>query len=75
MAPKIYHLHPLVAGPLQTWSGTFARVAAAGFSHVCLAPPFAPGENGDIFVHATFDRLHPDLDFDAGAPVGLVDRG
>jgi starch synthase (maltosyl-transferring) len=72
MAPKIYHMHPLVAGPLSTWPATFARIAAIGFSHVCLAPPFAPGDNGDIFVHATFDRLHPDLNFDGTAAAGLA---
>jgi starch synthase (maltosyl-transferring) len=71
MAPKIYHLHPLVAGPLESWPITFARVAALGFSHVCLAPPFAPGAGGDIFVHATFDRLHPDLNAEGNAAAGL----
>src|ERR1700755_2731587 len=60
---NIYHLHPLVAGPLDGWSAVFSRVAAMGFSHVCLAPPFEPGSSGDIFVHATFDRLHPALGF------------
>ena len=42
-----------------------------GFSHVCLAPPFEPGENGDIFLHATFDRLHPALGFGGSADQGL----
>ncbi|WP_428488167.1 maltotransferase domain-containing protein [Rhodopila sp.] len=72
MRPGIYHLHPLVAGPLNTWPATFARVAAMGFSQVCLAPPFAPGANGDIFLHATFDRLHPALRFDGSAEAGLA---
>jgi len=72
MTPKIYHLHPLVAGPLNTWQNTFERIAAMGFSHVCLAPPFAPGRNGDLFTHATFDRLHPDLQFEGSAAVGLA---
>jgi starch synthase (maltosyl-transferring) len=69
---NIYHLHPLVAGPLDTWATTFARIAAMGFSHVCLAPPFEPGESGDIFVHATFDRLHPALGFSGTAEQGLT---
>ena len=43
-----------------------------GFSHVCLAPPFEPGESGDIFVHATFDRLHPALGFAGSAEQGIV---
>ena len=68
---NIYHLHPLVAGPLATWPSTFARIGAMGFSHVCLAPPFEPGASGDIFVHAGFDRLHPALRSDAPAEQGL----
>jgi starch synthase (maltosyl-transferring) len=69
---NIYHLHPLVAGPLNAWPATFARVAAMGFSHVCLAPPFEPGRDGDIFLHATFSRLHPALGFDGPAEQGLT---
>ncbi len=69
---NIYHLHPLVAGPLELWPATLARIAAMGFSHVCLAPPFEPGASGDIFVHATFDRLHPALGFGGTAEQGLI---
>jgi starch synthase (maltosyl-transferring) len=69
---NIYHFHPLVAGPLDTWAETFTRVAAMGFSHVCLAPPFEPNRGGDIFIHATFDRLHPALDFAGSAAEGLA---
>jgi starch synthase (maltosyl-transferring) len=68
---NIYHLHPLVAGPLEAWPPLLARIAAMGFSHVCLAPPFEPGDSGDIFIHATFDRLHPDLHFNGTAEQGL----
>ena len=42
-----------------------------GFGHVCLAPPFEPGGSGDIFIHATFDRLHPALRFDGSAEQGI----
>ena len=44
MAPKIYHLHPLVAGKLSEWPLHFARCRAMGFEqcvlrrHSCLAP-------------------------------------
>jgi starch synthase (maltosyl-transferring) len=69
---NIYHLHPLVAGSLETWPVTFARIAAMGFSHVCLAPPFEPGESGDVFIHASFDRLHPALGFDGPADQGIA---
>jgi starch synthase (maltosyl-transferring) len=68
----IYHLHPLAAGPLEDWPETFERVAAMGFTHVCAAPPFEPGSGGDIFVHATFDRLHPALRFDGTAEQGIA---
>ncbi len=68
---NIYHLHPLVAGPLSAWAPVFARIAAMGFSHVCLAPPFEPGGSGDIFVHSTFARLHPALEFAGTADQGL----
>jgi len=68
---NIYQLHPLVAGPLDTWAATFSRIAAMGFSHLCLAPPFEPGGSGDIFIHATFDHLHPALRFGGSAEQGL----
>ena len=66
-----YIVEVLVAGPIEGWGDHFARIAEMGFSHVCLAPPFDPGANGDIFVHATFDRLHPALGFDGPAERGM----
>ena len=70
MPPKIYHLHPLVAGRWRDWAGHFARIRAMGFDHVCTAPPFAPGESGDIFVTADHERLNPALGW-----VGTADDG
>jgi starch synthase (maltosyl-transferring) len=70
MAPKIYHLHPLVAGPLSEWPRHFARCRAMGFDIVCVAPPFTPGANGDIFVTADHSILHPALQWP-----GLADDG
>ena len=69
---NIYHIHPLVAGPLDAWPTLFERIGAMGFSHVCLAPPFQPGQTGDVFVHATFDRLHPALGFSGSAEQGIA---
>src|SRR5437763_1083643 len=66
MAPKIYHLHPLVAGPLSQWSAHFARCRAMGFDTVCVAPPFAPGASGDIFI--TADAEAPETRFLAWTP-------
>jgi starch synthase (maltosyl-transferring) len=50
----------------------FERIAAMGFSHVCLAPPFEPGATGDIFYHFSFDRLHPALGFSGAADDGIA---
>jgi starch synthase (maltosyl-transferring) len=72
MAAKIYHVHPLVAGPVAEWPGLFARVRAMGFDHVCLAPPFAPAPDGDIFVTADHEALHPALAWDGSADSGLA---
>ena len=68
---NIYHMHPLVAGPLATWSGQFKRIHAMGFCHVCIASPFEPGANGEVFTHAKFDRLHAALGFNGSADEGL----
>src|SRR6185437_13932274 len=72
MTPKIYHLHPLVAGEWSGWAAQFARIGDMGFSHVCTAPPFLPGETGDIFATADHERLHPALGFDGDADAGLA---
>jgi hypothetical protein len=56
---KIYHLHPLVAGLLTEWLGQFDRIQGMGFDTVCLAPPFVPGDNCDIFVTHNHEFLHP----------------
>jgi starch synthase (maltosyl-transferring) len=72
MAPKIYHVHPLVAGPVALWPGLFDRVAGMGFDYVCVAPPFLPSAHGDIFVTADHDALHPALAWDGSADSGIA---
>jgi starch synthase (maltosyl-transferring) len=72
MAPKIYHLHPLVAGKLREWPAHFARCRSMGFDIVCLAPPFAPGASGDIFVTADHESLHPALEWNGNADEGIA---
>ncbi|HET7882083.1 MAG TPA: alpha-1,4-glucan--maltose-1-phosphate maltosyltransferase [Acetobacteraceae bacterium] len=76
MAPKIYHLHPLVAGPLNDWSAHFARCRAMGFDTVLVAPPFVPGASGDIYVTADHESLHPALAWgdDADAGINRISR-
>ena len=68
---NIYHVHPLAAGPMRDWSSHFEHAARMGMSHVCLAPPFEPASSGNIFAHATFERLHPALGFEGSADEGL----
>jgi starch synthase (maltosyl-transferring) len=72
MAPKIYHLHPLVAGPLSEWPRHFARCRAMGFDIVCVAPPFAPGASGDIFVTGDHSVLHRALQWNGTADEGIA---
>ena len=70
-SPRIYHLHPLQAGPLRDWGPHLRRCAAMGFDHVLIAPPFLPGESGDIYLTADHDRLHPALGVEGSADAGL----
>jgi starch synthase (maltosyl-transferring) len=72
MTPKVYHLHPLVAGRLSEWAGHFARCRAMGFDIVCVAPPFAPGAGGDIFITADHETLHPALGWQGSADDGIA---
>src|SRR6476659_3117476 len=72
MAPKIYHLHPLVAGDLSDWPVHFARCRTMGFDTVLVAPPFVPGGSGDIFVTADHEALHPALGWTGSADAGIA---
>ena len=63
-----YYLHPLAAGPLEQWPAEFDRIAALGFEAVVMAPPFAPGPGGDLFLTADHDHLHPALGGGAAEP-------
>jgi starch synthase (maltosyl-transferring) len=71
LSPKIYHLHPLVAGPLSRWKDHFARIRSMGFNWVCLAPPFAVGDGGDIYLPIDWNALHPSLEWNGSADTGL----
>jgi len=42
-----------------------------GFSHVCIAPPFVPAPDGDIFITADHESLHPALGWRSGADLGI----
>jgi starch synthase (maltosyl-transferring) len=72
MAPSIYHLHPVVAGPLDEWPRHLAHGRAMGFDHVGTAPLFAPGASGDVFLSADHERLHPALAAGMDADTGIA---
>lgn len=61
MVPKIYHVHPLVAGPLAEWPRHFARCRTLGFDHIGTAPLFAAGEGGDVFLARDHEAPHAAL--------------
>ncbi|MBV9782955.1 MAG: alpha-1,4-glucan--maltose-1-phosphate maltosyltransferase [Acidisphaera sp.] len=75
-SPRVYYLHPLLAGPIGGWPAHLDRVARLGFDHLLIAPPFLCGgaalQNqrdavswreapSTIFLAADHDRLHPAL--------------
>ena len=69
-ATRLYYLHPLLAGPFETWPRHLDRVAAMRFDAVAIAPPFATGRAGDLFLTADHDRLDERLG-GGGAPDAL----
>src|SRR5688500_1353558 len=60
-APRIYYVHPLLAGSLDNWDDIFDHAAALGFDTILMAPPFEPGHGGSIFLPRDMMRLHPSL--------------
>jgi len=72
MPPRLYHLHPLVAGVLPDWPAHFERCREMGFDTVCIAPPFVPGASGDIFITADHEALHPALGWSGTADEGIA---
>jgi starch synthase (maltosyl-transferring) len=65
--PKIYYLHPLALGPLEQWSQPVGRCREMGFNCVAIAPVFAPGRAGNVFLTGDFERAHPVFRSDLGA--------
>ena len=58
---RFYYLHPLLAGPIDTWTNHLDRIAAMSFDTVIIAPPFMPGGSGDLFLTPDHNRLDPRL--------------
>ena len=61
-APKIYYFNPLLAGSRSEWPRHIQRCRDLGFDIVLMAPPFAPGAAGDIFLTADHERVNPAID-------------
>ncbi len=57
-SPRIYMLHPLLAGPLSEWGRWLDRAADLGFTHVLTAPIFA---GATLQLPEDFDRVHAAL--------------
>lgn len=72
-APRIQAIHPLLVGALPAYDDAFARAAALGFDTVLLAPVFAPGGSGSLFLVADHDRPHPVLEASGDADSTLSD--
>ncbi|HTI19050.1 MAG TPA: maltotransferase domain-containing protein [Trinickia sp.] len=70
-APRIYFIHPLLAGPLETWAAHLDHAAALGFDHVLIGSPFAPGRAGHLQLVADYCRLHPALKTDTDVDEAL----
>ena len=71
-APRIYYLSPLLAGPLAGWRAHFERIARLGFDHVLIAPPFATGASGDMFLPADYQRVNDSLEWQGDADAALA---
>ena len=59
--PRIYYVHPLLIGPVDSWNEIFDHAAGLGFDTILMAPPFEPGHGGSIFLPRDMERLHPAL--------------
>jgi starch synthase (maltosyl-transferring) len=60
-APRMYYVHPLLIGSLDSWGEIFDHAAGLGFDTILMAPPFEPGHGGSIFLPRDMERLHPAL--------------
>lgn len=65
----IYYIHPLLAGRLEGWPALLDRVAAAGFSHIMLAPPF---QAGSVLLPDDFRQMHAALHWTGDSAAALA---
>ena len=73
-APRIYNIHPLLAGPIETWSDHLARVRAMGFDWLYVNAFFASGSSGSIYAVADPHELHARVRGRAEAPAAELVR-
>lgn len=59
IAPRIYNLHPLLAGPIERWPEHLPRIAGMGFDWLYVNAFFAPGGSGSIYAVANPWEMHP----------------
>ncbi len=48
--PRLYAIHPLMAGPVAGWRPLLAHAASLGFDHIACPPPFASARSSNIFL-------------------------
>lgn len=66
--PRIYMVHPLLAGPLAEWGTLFDHAASLGFTHVLTAPLFA---GPALHLVSDFGHLQDALGWHRTAEEGL----
>jgi starch synthase (maltosyl-transferring) len=68
VSPRIYMLHPLLAGPLADWGRWLDQAAVLGFTHVLTAPLFA---GPSLLLADDFDHAHAALGWSGSAEEAL----
>ncbi|MGU3492545.1 maltotransferase domain-containing protein [Xanthobacteraceae bacterium A53D] len=70
--PRLYLVHPLWLGGLDDFGAVCDHAAGLGFNAIALAPPFATGRTGNIFLTADHDRLNAAFGSEADATDALA---
>ncbi|WP_035715986.1 maltotransferase domain-containing protein [Azorhizobium doebereinerae] len=70
--PRLYLVHPLWLDGLDAFGAACDHAAGLGFNGILLAPPFATGRGGNIFLTADHDRLNAAFGTEADAVDGLA---
>ncbi len=59
LSPRIYDLHPLLAGTITRWREHLPRIAGMGFDWVYVNAFWTPGASGSIYAIRDPFELHP----------------